>query len=136
MLAQANSAYTAAAGETPIVSTLDLMTLAALSRMVIEDSVMPVFGGKQAAPLLAVHRELEGGAWTLSDEFLTKEQEDEVLAIMVEWRKGAAHRRHQRCVRELPRLRTARSAERNAHRHATPEWDSVRRDRDRSALGY
>ncbi len=85
-LAQANSAYTAAAGETPIVSTLDLMTLAALSRMVIEDTVLPRFGEK-AAPLLAVHRELEVLAWTLSDEFLTKEQEDEVLAIMVEWRK-------------------------------------------------
>ena len=85
-LAQANSAYTAAAGETPIVSTLDLMTLATLSRMVIEDSAVPVFGD-QTAPLLAVHRELEGLAWTLSDEFLTQEQEDEVLAIMVEWRR-------------------------------------------------
>lgn len=42
-LTQSNSAYTMAAGPSPFVNILDPVTLAVLSRMVVEDSVIPRF---------------------------------------------------------------------------------------------
>jgi hypothetical protein len=84
-LSQANSAYSIAAGESALVSALDLVTLAVLSRMVIEDTVVPRFPD-DAGPLLAVHRQLEERAWKLTDEFLTPSQADEMRKVLAQWR--------------------------------------------------
>ena len=84
-LSQANSAYSIAAGESAVVSALDLVTLAVLSRMVVEDTVVPRFPD-DAAPLLAVHRQLEERAWKLTDEFLTPSQADDMREVLARWR--------------------------------------------------
>ena len=84
-LSQANSAYTTAAGESAVVSALDLVTLAVLSRMVIEDSVVPRFPS-ESAPLLAMHRQLEEEAWELTDDFLTESQIQDFHDIVAKWR--------------------------------------------------
>ena len=89
-LSQANSAYSIAAGDSALVSALDLVTLAVLSRMVIEDSIVPRFPS-ETGPLLAMHRELEQRAWKLTDEFLTPVQTEDFRNILVEWRASNPH---------------------------------------------
>jgi hypothetical protein len=84
-LSQANSAYSIAAGESAVVSALDFVTLATLSRMVIEDTVVPEFP-EGAEPLLETHRQLEAGAWKLTDEFLTKSQSEDLRGVLTQWR--------------------------------------------------
>ena len=84
-LSQVNSAYSIAAGDSALVSALDLVTLAVLSRMVIDDSIVPRFPS-ETGPLLAMHRELEQRAWKLTDEFLTPVQTEDFRNILVEWR--------------------------------------------------
>ena len=85
VLSQTNSAYTTAAGESAVVSALDLVTLAVLSRMVIEDSLVPRFPS-ESAPLLAMHRQLEEEAWQLTDDFLTASQIQDFHDIVAKWR--------------------------------------------------
>ena len=85
VLSQANSAYTTAAGENAMVSALDLVTLAVLSRMVIEDSLVPRFPS-ESAPLLALHRQMEEEAWELVDDFLTESQIQDFHDIVAKWR--------------------------------------------------
>ncbi len=85
VLSQANSAYTTAAGENAMVSALDLVTLAVLSRMVIEDSLVPRFPS-ESAPLLALHRQMEEEAWQLVDDFLTESQIQDFHDIVAKWR--------------------------------------------------
>ena len=84
-LSQANSAYSIAAGESGIVSALDMVTLAVLSRMVIEDTVLPRFP-EEAQPLLDTHRQLEASAWKLTDEYLTPEQTEDFHTVLAQWR--------------------------------------------------
>lgn len=85
-LSQANSAYSSAAGETPTVNALDLVTLAVLSRMVIEDTLLPAFP-EQGRALLETHRQLERQAWTMCDEFMTPEQIVQFRSVLAEWRE-------------------------------------------------
>ena len=89
-LTQSNAAYTMAAGPSPFVNILDLVTLAVLSRMVIEDSLIPRYPD-QGAALLALHRDLETKSWQLTDDLLTPTQAEEFRGVLAEWR-----RRHPR----------------------------------------
>jgi HAMP domain-containing protein len=86
MLTQSNSAYTIAAGPSPFVNVLDLVTLAVLSRMVVEDSLIPQYP-EQGAALLALHRDLEAKAWKLTDDVLTPTQVEEFRGVLAEWRR-------------------------------------------------
>jgi hypothetical protein len=85
-LSQANSAYAIAAGPSPVVNALDIVTLATLSRMVVEDEILPRFP-ETAQQLLATHRELEADAWKICNEFLTPTQIAEFRAVIDEWRR-------------------------------------------------
>ncbi len=89
-LSQANSAYSIAAGESAVVNALDLVTLAVLSRMVVEDTLVPRFRD-EAAPLLAVHQELENAAWKLTDDFLTPSQTEDFRSVLAQWRAQNPH---------------------------------------------
>ncbi len=84
-LSQANSAYTIASGDSAVVSALDLVTLTVLSRMVVEDSIVPRFPS-ESAPLLAMHRQLEEEAWELTDDFMTESQIQDFRDILAKWR--------------------------------------------------
>jgi hypothetical protein len=85
-LTQSNAAYTIATGPSPFVNILDLVTLAVLSRMVIEDSLVTRFP-EQGAAMLALHRDLEAKAWRLTDDVLTPLQAEEFRGVLAEWRR-------------------------------------------------
>jgi hypothetical protein len=85
MLTQANAAYSNAAGPSPVVNALDLVTLATLSRMVIEDTLVPRYPEAGQA-MLETHRKLETQAWTMCEEFLTPSQIEEFRGVLDEWR--------------------------------------------------
>lgn len=85
LLAQANTAYIDASGENAIVSAVDLVALATLSRMVVEDwarEQIPL----QGAPLVAAHRDLEASAWQLAGEVLNPTQQEDLRRMLAEWR--------------------------------------------------
>ena len=86
MLGQANAAYTTASGDNPTVATLDLLTLAVLSRMVAENS-LNLNDPSIAASLIQAHRNLEAQAWLLAGSVLTPEQQQTVRNLFDEWRK-------------------------------------------------
>jgi len=85
LLAQANSAYVDASGESPVISTLDLVSLATLSRMIMEESAPEQIPGPAAA-LIATHRDLEAQAWQLASEILDPAQQADLHRLLVEWR--------------------------------------------------
>jgi hypothetical protein len=84
LLAQANSAFISASGDNAVIACLDLVALATLSRMAVEDIGPQRFPG-QAAALLAVHRTLEAEAWKLSDWVLTPTQQDDLRTMLAQW---------------------------------------------------
>ena len=86
-LAQATSAYTVATGPNPITNALDLVVLATLSRMVMEDSWVGEKYGERAAPLRDAHRALEPGAWALIAEVITEAQVQQLHEVIDEWRR-------------------------------------------------
>jgi hypothetical protein len=87
-LSQATAVYTNAAEANPIVGALDIVTLATLSRMVVEDYWVPRYGDA-AKPLLETHRELEAEAWTIARSMLKPEQAEQLKTLITDWR--AAH---------------------------------------------
>lgn len=86
-LEQATAAYVDATGPNPLWNTLDLVGLATVSRMVIEDAKSrEIFGGNLDA-LLETHRSLEASAWGLADQFLEPSEHRELADLFAEWRK-------------------------------------------------
>lgn len=85
ILAEANTAYADASADNAVVGCLDLVTLATLSRMVIEQ-VGPERFPDQTAAVLAVHRELETAAWELAAAILTPAQQSDLRRLLQEWR--------------------------------------------------
>ena len=85
-LSQATSAYTIASGPNPVVNTLDMIVLATLSRMVLEDPAVTELHGERASALLQAHRELETRSWRLVEGVLDFDQITQLQAIIKEWR--------------------------------------------------
>ncbi|HTR04024.1 MAG TPA: hypothetical protein VMN82_12565 [Thermoanaerobaculia bacterium] len=93
-LEQATAAYVDATGPNPIWNTLDLVGLATVSRMVIEDAKSgELFGGNLDA-LLETHRSLETTAWNLADQFLEPSEHKELADLFLEWRKQNPNERN------------------------------------------
>ncbi len=90
-LSQATSAYTIATGPNPVSNALDMVVLATLSRMVIEDSRIQDKYGERAVPLRDAHRNLERGAWALASEVLTEGQIEQLRQVIEEWRLKNPH---------------------------------------------
>ncbi|HSL68985.1 MAG TPA: hypothetical protein VK864_02020, partial [Longimicrobiales bacterium] len=90
-LSQATSAYTIATGPNPVTNALDLVVLATLSRMVIEDSWVQEAYGERASPIRDAHRALEPGAWSLVSEILTESQVQELHQVIDDWRQEHPH---------------------------------------------
>ena len=85
-LSQATSAYTIASGPNPVTNALDMVVLATLSRMVMEDNWVNRQYGVRAVGLRDVHRQLEPQAWTLLDGLLNEEQLGQLRTIIETWR--------------------------------------------------
>lgn len=85
-ITQATAAYTIASGSNPVVNALDMIVLATLSRMVVEDYGAGTLSGIRAAPLLEAHRSLERQAWTLVEDVLDLDQKNQLRALIEQWR--------------------------------------------------
>jgi hypothetical protein len=88
---QATSAYTIATGPNPVTNALDMVVLATLSRMVMEDSWVNEKYGELANPVRDEHVRLEPHAWSLADEFLTEAQMQQLHGVIDEWRQSNPH---------------------------------------------
>ena len=83
-ISQTTAAYTIASGPKPIVNALDMIVLATLSRMAVEqqwqsDPSVP------AQALLDAHRELERQAWSLVEGILDATKVDELRVLIEQW---------------------------------------------------
>jgi hypothetical protein len=87
LLSQTTSAYTVASGPNPIANALDMVVLATLSRMVMEDSWIAEQYGDRALPLRDAHARLEPRAWALIDDVLTDTQKAQLKKVIEEWRE-------------------------------------------------
>ena len=83
---QASSAYTIASGPNPVSNALDMVVLASLSRMVVDDTWASGQYGARSKPLRETHRALEDGAWQLVNGVLTPEQVAKLRELIVQWR--------------------------------------------------
>ncbi len=86
LLAEAGSAYADASSDNAVIGCLDLVTLATLSRMTVEQ-IGPERFPDQTAALVAAHRELEAGAWDLASGILTPTQREDLRRLLVDWRE-------------------------------------------------
>lgn len=84
---QSNAAYTIASGANPLVNALDMVVLATLSRMVIDDAWMTQAGRERGRPLQELHATLEREAWQLLDDILNEEQKSQLRDIIARWRE-------------------------------------------------
>jgi hypothetical protein len=82
---QATAAYTIASGPNPTINALDMVVLATLSRMVIEDSSSPDYAALAQA-LLQTHRELEQQSWSLADDVLDPQSRSLLRILINRWR--------------------------------------------------
>ena len=85
-LTQATAAYTNASGPNPVTNALDMVVLATLSRMVIDDAWVGEKYGKRAVPLQEAHRRLEGEARALVKDMLTPAQAAQLQQVIDQWR--------------------------------------------------
>ena len=80
---QCQSVYIDAVGPNPGLNTLDIVVLATLSRMVIDDVTTH---DERAEYLRKTHHELEESAWKLSDPLLSDAQTAQLHDIINRWR--------------------------------------------------
>src|SRR6516164_2070558 len=86
MVQQASSAYTIASGANPVSNALDMVVLATLSRMVIDDSWVGGAYGARAQNVLDTYRELEAEAWQLIKGLLNEQQIASLHQTIAQWR--------------------------------------------------
>jgi hypothetical protein len=92
-LSGASAAWIDATGENPSLNAVDLVVLATISRMVIEDYGIEKYGDG-VLPLLQTQRKLETNAWTLVDGVLKPEQQQELRDLIKKWREQNPHLRY------------------------------------------
>ena len=85
-LQQADAAYTIASGPSPVTNVLDLVVLATLSRMVLEDSWIQEGYGERGRKVQEMQRQLEQDTWLLVEDVLTEEQKVELRDLIAKWR--------------------------------------------------
>jgi hypothetical protein len=93
-LAQATAAFTDASGLHPVLNALDLVVLASVSRMVIEDYGVGEVFGEAALPALERQRRLETNAWSLLNGVVKPEQRKELADMIQKWRQENPHQRY------------------------------------------
>lgn len=91
LLSQATAAYTIASGPSPVVNAVDMVVLATLSRMVIDDAWSSERFGERAAALRDTYHRLEPLAQELAQEALPPDQVAELRQIIAKWRAQNPH---------------------------------------------
>ncbi len=90
-VSQATAAYTIATGPSAVVNVLDMVVLATLSRMVIDDNWITERFGERATPLREAYRRLEAQAQDLAKEAITPDQFAQLQRVIDEWRVQNPH---------------------------------------------
>jgi hypothetical protein len=85
-LQQATSAYTIATGPNPIANALDMVVLASLSRMVLDDVWVAQVDTARSHQVQETARSLEAGAWQLVSGLLNEAQSTQVREGIAKWR--------------------------------------------------
>ncbi len=98
-LNEATVAYVNAAGENPALNAVDMVVLATLSRMVMEDYWVGEKFGERAQEMLETHRRLESNAWTYVEGVLSQHQLDELHNLIHEWRRNNPDQRYVAAAR-------------------------------------
>jgi hypothetical protein len=91
MLSQATAAYTIASGPSPYVNVVDMVVLATLSRMVIDDAWVGERFGERTAPLRDAYHRLEPVALQNAKGALPPDQIAALQRAIVEWRAQNPH---------------------------------------------
>ncbi len=91
-LEQATSAYTDATGQNPAINGLDLLVLASLSRIVIENEMLEQHGNA-VRPLVDAQRGLESNAWATVACYVKPAQERQLQDLIQQWRRQNPHQR-------------------------------------------
>ncbi|HLN49834.1 MAG TPA: hypothetical protein VK251_10035 [Steroidobacteraceae bacterium] len=91
LLSQATAAYIIASGPSPVVNTVDMIVLAMLSRMVIDEAWVKERFGERAVPVRDEYNRLEPLALTLAQGVLTPAQLAELQKVVMEWRAQNPH---------------------------------------------
>jgi hypothetical protein len=86
LLSQATAAYTIASGPSPVVNAVDMVVLATLSRMVIDDAWGGERFGDRAAALRDAYHRLEPMAVAIAESALPQEQIAALKEAILEWR--------------------------------------------------
>lgn len=92
-LSQANAAFVDATGPNPALNVLDLVVLATVSRMVMEDEIRRYFGA-DGEGLLQTHRQLESNAWAGVSQLLKPAQMQELRDMIDQWRAKNPNQRY------------------------------------------
>jgi hypothetical protein len=90
-LSQATAAYTNATGPSAVVNALDMLVLATLSRMVVDDAWVSERFGARATPLRDAQRRLEEEARAIAEDVVTADQYAQMQRIIDEWRRQNPH---------------------------------------------
>jgi hypothetical protein len=83
---QSTSAFTVATGPNARVNLLDMVVLVTLGRMVHEEYLLPKVWGEVDRPMLDAFQSLEKDIWDVAVQMLTPAQQDELRALLREWR--------------------------------------------------
>ncbi len=74
-----------------MVNALDMLVLATLSRMVVDDAWVSERFGARATPLRDAHRRLEEQAQAIAEDVVTADQYAQMQRIIDEWRRQNPH---------------------------------------------
>src|ERR1700739_3224667 len=90
-LSQATQAYVVASGPNSVANALDMVVLASLSRMVLDDAWVADKYGTRAVPVQQMQQSLESEAWQLVTGILTQPQQARLREVMTQWRAAHPH---------------------------------------------
>ncbi|MGO9037369.1 MAG: hypothetical protein ACLPX1_05005 [Steroidobacteraceae bacterium] len=91
LLSQTTAAYIIASGPSPVVNTVDMIVLAMLSRLVIDEAWVKERFGEPAVPVSHAYQRLEPLALTLAQGVLTPAQLADLQKVVVEWHAENPH---------------------------------------------
>jgi cell division septation protein DedD len=81
------SAFEIASGPDPGVALLDMVVLVTLGRIVWEEHWRPQVFGDPAEIMVKDLQKLEADIWSIAKRVLTQEEEEELRALILEWRQ-------------------------------------------------
>ncbi len=81
-----SAAWMTAANANPEVSLLDMVVMVTLGRFVVEEYWIPQVWGDQGKRMIEVFRKAEAEIWAIAAKVLTQEQQQELHALIREWR--------------------------------------------------